>query len=399
MYLSMQKEFLQEGFEIPESIKLNIEDFTYSNDNYFYTYFKSKYKGFEYQPLFLKHQFQISLWRFDEYGASKVKDEYFTPQNERKTDPSFRGFELKNSIDNENILIQEKWNYSEDKMLIWIMDSLTLKIQNEIVVDTVDPDFVLPENSYDWYDYDYDNLSSQFPTKRNFNRAICWNKGKYLMVYQTKPSKVPAYYFKIYDTTTKEVISTLQRVNELKLMIFQVKVISNEPECLHMTLFNYDKACIIKINVFNSTIDIINSHSCFKQKPSDFYINDTADTCYVLFGYYDYGRMNNKLYIFGVKESPEIDIYAAKGHKLIIPNYPISTFQNNCFISIYNNESNFYSASSAGKVFYKSAFIDNTQFFNSYSTKDISMTSTNAIVGICETNDGDYGLIMFQPKG
>ena len=399
MYLSMQKEFLGEGFEIPYIFKLNTQNFSYSSENYFTYYYKVNHKKFEYQPVFLKHQYQISLWKFDDYGASKVKFQYFTPQHERVKDSAFRGFEIRNSLDNENILIQEKCNYSDDKMLIWIMDPYSFNIQSEILVDTVDPDFQLEEGSYDWYDYDFDNLSSQYPTKRNFDRAIWWNKGRYLMVYQTKPSKVPAYYFKIYDTTTKEVVSTLKRVNELKLMIFHVRIVPNDPESMYMTLFNYEKAWIIKINVFNSTIDIINSHSNFKQKPTDFFINDAADTWYILFGYYDFGRMNNKLYIFGVKESPVIDLYAPKGHKCMIPNYPISTLQNNWFVSIYNNESNFYSASSAGKILFKSIYVENNnQFFNSYNTKDIAMTSGNSVVSICETNNGDYGLIIFPAK-
>jgi hypothetical protein len=91
--------------ELPENLKPD------SPNNHIYSYNDSSdcygehFK--DYVPPIAREAFQISLWKYDNFGLVKIKDRYFTPKSDIYKDPEFLGFKIQPSLDGTHLLISE----------------------------------------------------------------------------------------------------------------------------------------------------------------------------------------------------------------------------------------------------------------------------------------------------
>lgn len=51
-------------------------------------YSRKDYHGIEYQPLCIRNNYQLSLWRIDNLAVMKTKSAYFSSKDSRYADPS-----------------------------------------------------------------------------------------------------------------------------------------------------------------------------------------------------------------------------------------------------------------------------------------------------------------------
>ena len=96
------------------------------------------WKGNMYVPPAFRCNYQISIWKTDEYGVVKIQEKYFTPENKRASDIKFQGFNLQLSLDEQTMLMIEKDQEKQRDLLVISFDLYSLEILSEILVDTVD---------------------------------------------------------------------------------------------------------------------------------------------------------------------------------------------------------------------------------------------------------------------
>ena len=112
-------------------------------------------EGIEYQPPIMRCKYQISIWKFDQYGLVKIKDRYFNIKNEPKPDDISSSddftLQLDTSIDSKNIVVKQSKTNLFDTQIVLVLDPYSLEILSETVVSVIDNSFV-DHGQVDFYD-------------------------------------------------------------------------------------------------------------------------------------------------------------------------------------------------------------------------------------------------------
>ena len=74
LYQGFDKEFLPEGYQLPENEKQNQQEAMFMNTNSNSAYFNWGINDIYAQPPMLREMYQISLWKVDDFGIVRVKD-------------------------------------------------------------------------------------------------------------------------------------------------------------------------------------------------------------------------------------------------------------------------------------------------------------------------------------
>lgn len=91
------------------------------------------------------------MWKVGSRGVIKIKNSYFTPELAEIGNPDFGGFEVKMSIDHQNIVLVENHSNNKDTnkstLVVLIFDLYTLDKISEFEVQNVSAEYMDEDNS------------------------------------------------------------------------------------------------------------------------------------------------------------------------------------------------------------------------------------------------------------
>ena len=104
-------------------------------------------------------------------GVSKIKNSYFTPELAEIGNPDFGGFEVKMSLDHQNIVLVENHSNNKDTnkntLVVLVFDLYTLDKISECEVENVNSEYLDEDNS-DFSDEYVLNFSLFYVNELNF---------------------------------------------------------------------------------------------------------------------------------------------------------------------------------------------------------------------------------------
>jgi hypothetical protein len=91
------------------------------------------------------------VWKVNSQGAIKIKNSYFTPELAEIGNPDFGGFEVKMSLDHQNIVLVESHSKNKDTnkntLVVLIFDLYTLDKISEYEIENVNTEYIDENNS------------------------------------------------------------------------------------------------------------------------------------------------------------------------------------------------------------------------------------------------------------
>ena len=389
-----------EGYEIPDTEKMNTNSVTYAETDYCSWYPKQPFINVEYQPAIIRSKFQLSLWKVDVYGCVKVKDNYISPENPKVDEKDFQGFKIGLSVDGNTFFLEEKGDASEEKLIL-LIDPFKLTITKEIQVRVKDPDFDM-ENIDDYYDNYYNDAYSKFATSSNIGRVVVCSSGKYIMACVTKPSKVVHYYYNIYDTETGEVCAKIERQGEknplYNTQIFGVKQSKDNPNNIFFTTQKEKDIQVVSASLSDGKLNVVSRNSkCEESSVRYVYLSESCKTVFVVASNYVNDQYVYILWSYGLNESPEINSQkGAKGLKTF--NTASNGYvQGENFVLIENDERGNLNAHVTGKVNFKRASRSD-KIVQYYEVTDCTQFSNNSVAVLSNLQDESVQIEIFPSE-
>jgi hypothetical protein len=325
--------------ELPENLKPD------SPNNHIYSYNDSSdcygehFK--DYVPPIAREAFQISLWKYDNFGLVKIKDRYFTPKSDIYKDPEFLGFKIQPSLDGTHLLISENIWDSDEKQTVLVMDAYNFEIKNEIEIQLNEHDFEIDED-YEQTDEDYLNFDEPFPTDEHVPRSMLFGNGKYIITAVSKTESILHYYYKITDVEAKKVVHKIERVRQLRdhwLMSMQIDPKDNTQ--LYASLFKKGLISIIRIDALNGTFQLVaENKTIIEDLVKDIRLDQDWKQVFVNFTFDTSETEKHIVVKYNIGDSSEINKSKIKDYKSSMPTiwHASSTCENLYIRSCFVNE-------------------------------------------------------------
>ena len=106
-YQNYEKCLRPKGYQIPTDEKLYHENTKEQDINRVHWDKQWSFQNITYRPQILREKLQLSIWKVDTYGVSKLQFIYFSPKNQRMMSEDARNFRLQSSLDNKTVCIVE----------------------------------------------------------------------------------------------------------------------------------------------------------------------------------------------------------------------------------------------------------------------------------------------------
>lgn len=275
--------------------ELNKEDFQeFESGGQLYSMMKG-WKGEMFIPAAFKSNYQLSIWKIDDFGVVKVQDKYFTLKNKRASSVNFPGFSLQLSLDEQTMLMIEKDQEKNRDLLVVSFDLYSLEILSELLIDTVD-ESIKNEKYYRGKAAESDsNYNGPYQIGGDIPKVNSWNFGKLILGLVTSSinSRI-VYKFRIYNASSKSVQNTIVRGghNLLKNKIISMTYFEENEDILHWATLVKNDIVMLQVDMITGAVVQLARYTGFTPK----YAYPSVDKMTIYLIHQDKKTKEHKLY-------------------------------------------------------------------------------------------------------
>lgn len=214
------------------------------------------YKKSEFENTILNHRLQLSMWRVDDQGVTKIDQVYFSPSYDFDQIDTLK---MRMSIDNITLMITSQQVYSSSKQPVLLFNVNTLEKIGEMEVERVRA----IDQEYDKEELETTNF------RRDYSLPIItgWAQGDYLLVQiTTGVYEESCYGFDIVSSETGEVVDSVLRTQYLAdYEILQFREDAKKDDVLYVVLRDPNELdlFVVKWNPFQDTQTLICTYKGF----------------------------------------------------------------------------------------------------------------------------------------